>query len=124
MDIREGLSGEKGLKYLKLTEDNLGRIEIQPAHLRSIERIRVVSVQNLDMAIQAGALPQLVSLHILCENLDVNPGNSGIEITHMTKLKEVGLHSQIADGIKAEWKKAVDDHANRPGLILLPIQGA
>uniref|UniRef100_A0ACD5VBU0 Uncharacterized protein n=1 Tax=Avena sativa TaxID=4498 RepID=A0ACD5VBU0_AVESA len=120
-DILQGLSLLGVLKYLKLIEDNLGRIEILPAHLKSIGRISLVSVPALDITIQAGALPNLVSLHILCKDLLVMPGTPGIEITHMAKLKEVALHLQVGDAIKTRWQEAASGHPKRPELLL--IQG-
>ncbi|XP_037489987.1 disease resistance protein RGA4-like [Triticum dicoccoides] len=124
-DIRDGLSTVKGLKYLKLIEDNLGHVIIEPAdHLKSIQRICLVCVPALDITIQAAALPHLVSLHMLCQHLHVTPGTpGGIEIAHMKKLKEVTLHQQVAGGIRAEWQNAVDGHTNRPLPVLLPLQG-
>ena len=132
-DIRAGLSyvdiqGELicvgGLKYLKLieNEDTLGPIVIQPDHLKSIKRLSIVCKPRLDITIQAGALPDLVSLHILCETLDVLPGTPGIEIAHMNQLDQVELHPQVQGGIRAQWQLAVDGHNNRPVPVLLFVE--
>uniref|UniRef100_A0ACD5VJW5 Uncharacterized protein n=1 Tax=Avena sativa TaxID=4498 RepID=A0ACD5VJW5_AVESA len=119
-DILQGLSLLGVLKYLKLIEDNLGRIEIRPEHLKSIGRISLVSVPALDITIQAGALLNLVSLHILCKDLLVMPGTPGIEITHMAKLREVALHLQVGDTIKTTWQQAASGHPKKPEVLLIP----
>ena len=132
-DIRAGLSyvdiqGELicvgGLKYLKLieNEDTLGPIVIQPDHLKTIKRLSIVCNPRLDITIQAGALPDLVSLHMLCETLDVLPGPPGIEIAHMNQLEQVELHPQVQGRIRAQWQLAVDGHNNRPVPVLLFVE--
>jgi hypothetical protein len=105
------------LKYLKLVEDNLGRVEILPEHLRSLERICIVCEPNLDITIKADALPGLVSLHIICQGLYVVPGTPRMEITHMTNLQEVGLHSQVDDAIKQGWENAAEAHPKMPRVF-------
>ncbi|CAM0901458.1 unnamed protein product [Alopecurus aequalis] len=120
-DILEGLANLRILKYLKLIEDNLESIDIEPTHLRSIERICFVSKTTLDITIQAGALLHLVSLHILSQDLLVIPGTPGIEITHMEKLEEIGLHPLVEGDIKISWEKAARGHNNTPNI--LPIEG-
>ncbi|XP_020151047.1 disease resistance protein RGA4 [Aegilops tauschii subsp. strangulata] len=124
--IREGLSFVGGLKYLKLIEDNLGLIDIWYDHLISIERLSIVfnDPMLIDITIQDGALPCLVSLHIICPQLLLLPGRAlGIKIAHMTQLNEVALHPDVDVGIKAEWQRAVDGHTNRPVPVLLSIEG-
>lgn len=123
MDIQDGLSTVKGQKYLKLIEDDLGRIEIGPQQLKSIERMCIMCKTTLDITIQANALPRLASLHVLCQDLNVIPGAPGIEITHMKELKEIALHPDVDVGIKDVWQKAVDGHTNRPVPVLLSIEG-
>ncbi|XP_044959519.1 disease resistance protein RGA4-like [Hordeum vulgare subsp. vulgare] len=122
--IRKGLSFVGGLKYLKLIEDNLGLIDIWNDHLISIERLSIVFNDPMltDITIQDGALPCLVSLHIICPFL--LPGRAlGIKIAHMTQLNEVALHPDIDVEIKDEWQRVVDGHTNRPVPILLSIEG-
>lgn len=104
------------LKYLKLVEDNLGHVEILPDHLRSLERICLVCKRNLDITIKADALPRLVSLHIIFQDLGVVPGNPRVEIKHMTNLQEVGLHSQVDLAIKQGWENAAEAHPNKPNV--------
>ncbi|CAD6221636.1 unnamed protein product [Miscanthus lutarioriparius] len=104
------------LKYLKLVEDNLGPVEILPEHLRSLERLCLVCEPNPDITINADALPGLVSLHIICQDLGVVPGTPGMEIKHMTNLQEVGLHSQVDVAIKQGWENAAEAHPNKPNV--------
>lgn len=115
-NIQEGLKKLGILKYLKLVEDKLGRIQIEHQQFRSIERICIVFKTPVDIAIQADALPNLVSLHILCKDLHATPD---IKISHMKKLKEVALHPDVKDEIKDEWQKAVHDHPYKPVPVLL-----
>ncbi|KAI5009316.1 hypothetical protein ZWY2020_011453 [Hordeum vulgare] len=117
--IRDGLSTVRGLKYLKLVEDNLGRIEILPDHLISIERICVQCKLTMELAIIAHPLPKLVSLHILCQDLHVIRGPAGIDITRMDQLKEVALHPQVDQTIIAKLQQAARGHRNTPVILLI-----
>lgn len=119
--IRDGLSDVRGLKYLKLIEDNLGSLDIlsEAEHLKSIERICVVCKQTLEVAIRAVALPALVSLHILCEDLHGIPDEPLIEITPMAKLQEVALHQQVEGATKDELLRIATDHPNKPDVLFL-----
>lgn len=115
--ILAGLSNLGILKYLKLVEDNLGHVEIHPEHLRSLERLCLVCEPNLDITIKADALPGLVSLHIICQDLGVLPGTPNMEIIHMTNLQEVELHSQVDQAIKQGWKNAAEAHPKKPRVF-------
>lgn len=117
--ILVGLSNLGILKYLKLIEDKLDIIEIEPQHLKSIKRICFISKTTLDITIQTNAMNHLVSLHVLCKDLRVIPGTPGIEITHMAQLKEVGLHYEVQDTIKTKWQEAASHHLCKP--TVLPI---
>ncbi|XP_044459974.1 disease resistance protein RGA4-like [Triticum aestivum] len=112
--IQKGLSNVKGLKYLKLIEDGLGRIDILSVagHLKAIERLYIVCRQTLEVAITAAPLPHLVSLHILCQDLHFITGTSGIDITGMAKLQEVALHPLVDGAIRAGLQQAADGHSN------------
>ncbi|XP_037475029.1 disease resistance protein RGA4-like [Triticum dicoccoides] len=118
-DIRDGLSTVMGLKYLKLVEDNLGRVDILSDHLMSVERICVECKQSMELAIVAHPLPKLVSLHILCQNLHVIPGPPGIDITRMDQLKEVALHPQVDQTIIDKLQQAARGHRNTPVVSLV-----
>jgi hypothetical protein len=103
------------LKYLKLVEDKLEHLVIEPEHFRSLKGICLVGEQTLeDITITAGAMPYLVSLHIICEALGDLPG---IEIARMAGLKEVALHSGVRDAVKDAWQAAAMHHPNRPTVL-------
>ncbi|KAM0880274.1 hypothetical protein ACQ4PT_033691 [Festuca glaucescens] len=94
--ILDGLRNLLTLRCLKLAEDNLGPLDIRAGDSPGLERICLVGAQSLNIKIQAGALPRLVSLHLLCPSLHLLPGTPGdIEIAHMAGLKQVGLHSGV-----------------------------
>uniref|UniRef100_A0ACD5YY68 Uncharacterized protein n=1 Tax=Avena sativa TaxID=4498 RepID=A0ACD5YY68_AVESA len=119
--ILDGLRNLLTLRYLKLTEDDLGPLEIRAGHLPGLQRICLVGVRSLDIKIQDGALPRLVSLHLLCPALHLLPGTPGdIEIAHMAGLKQVGLHSGVEDAIRDEWEAAATGHPNVPVLSSIP----
>lgn len=101
------------LKYLKLTEENIGPLEIRPKHFPSLRQIWLVGVQSL-RGVTTGALLHLTSLHMICESLD---GLAGIEIACLEGLKEVRLHSRVDQGTKDAWKKAARGHPNRPDVL-------
>ncbi|KAM3299329.1 hypothetical protein ACQJBY_040696 [Aegilops geniculata] len=120
--IRDGLANVRGLKYLKLIEDNLGSIDIlsEADHLKAIKRIYVVCKQTLKVAIAAAPLPNLVSVHILCQDLHAIPGTSCIEITNsMKKLEEVALHPKVDGAISAELQQAAKGHDNKPKVSFI-----
>lgn len=105
------------LKYLKLVEDKLEHLVIEPEHFRSLKGICLVGEQSLeDITITAGAMPYLVSLHVICEALGDLPG---IKITSMAGLKEVALHSGVRDSIKDGWQEAAMNHPNRPNVLFI-----
>ncbi|WVZ61948.1 hypothetical protein U9M48_011753 [Paspalum notatum var. saurae] len=116
--ILAGLSNLEILKYLKLVEDKLEHVKILPEHLRSLERICLVCVEHLDIEIHAGALPKLVSLHIICKALRVLPGTPDMGITHMGRLQEVGLHPQVDQEIKQACEDAAEAHPNNKLRVL------
>jgi hypothetical protein len=119
--ILDGLRKLLTLRCLKLAEDNLGPLEIRAGDSPGLERLCLVGVQSLDIKIQAGALPRLVSLHLLCPALLLLPGSPGdIEITHMAGLKQVGLHSGVEGAIRDGWEVAATGHPNVPELSFIP----
>jgi hypothetical protein len=116
--ILSGLSALRmTLKYLKLVEDKLEHFAIEPEHFRSLKGICLVGEQSLeDITITDGAMPYLVSLHIICEALGDLPG---IKITCMAGLKEVALHSGVRDAVKDGWQAAAVEHPNRPNVLFI-----
>lgn len=117
--VQDGLNRLKNttLKYLKLVEDEVGPLEIQTKYFTGLERICLVGNNAVNkITIQEKALPLLVSLHLLCKGLD---GLTGIEISSLPSLKEVGLHSGGTDVTKSTWEAAAMSHRNWPNLVLV-----
>lgn len=114
--VLDGLKHLRILKYLKLAEDNiLGAVVIQPEQFPSLERICLEGAQSLPhITVEEGALPFLVSLHLLCPSL---VGLSVVGIEHLKSLKEVALHSGVAQETKETWKRAARGHRNRPNVL-------
>jgi hypothetical protein len=117
-DIPDSIRNMQSLKRLKLVENNLGCFVISNQQFLSLSRMCLVGVESLhDITIEDGALPALVSLHILCKNIDLPPSIiGGIEW-----LDEVALHSEVAQEIKDEWLAAARTHSKRPNVLF--IQG-
>ncbi|XP_037488265.1 disease resistance protein RGA4-like isoform X1 [Triticum dicoccoides] len=119
--IQDGLSKVRGLKYLKLIEDNLGRVDIlfETEHLKAIDRIYIECKRTLEVAIAARPMPKIVSVHILCQDLHVVHDNPLFEMTRMANLKEVVLHNQVESRIRAGLVRAADAHRSRPKVLFL-----
>uniref|UniRef100_I1R255 Disease resistance R13L4/SHOC-2-like LRR domain-containing protein n=1 Tax=Oryza glaberrima TaxID=4538 RepID=I1R255_ORYGL len=101
------------LLYLKLIADKLENFEIKHGAFPSLRRLCFVvkSVTSDLPTIKQGALPNLVSLHLLCRGL---VGLSGIEIRHLKHLKEVVIDSDVTPQTKQDWARAAKNHPNRP----------
>ncbi|KAM0908134.1 hypothetical protein ACQ4PT_015665 [Festuca glaucescens] len=105
------------LTYLKLVEDDLGPLEIPKGCLHSLKRLCLVGVHILrEITIQSGALLCLVSLHMLFGKQE-NP--SATKITSLKHLKEIGLHSGVAQDIKEDWQSQASQHENKPKLVFI-----
>lgn len=112
-----GLSMLTMLKFLKLVEDNLGPLTIEPQQLLALERLCLVGlISLLDIRIQDGALPRLISLHILCTTLGVLPD---INIGSLKSLREVALLSGVGDVAKSSLETSAIDHQNEIKLLLI-----
>ncbi|CAN6356844.1 unnamed protein product [Urochloa humidicola] len=115
------------LLYLKLIADVLEGFEIKHGAFPSLRRL-CFQVQHLDLApstteqgaratIEQGALPNLVSLQLLCRDLVV--ALSGIDFKHFTYLKEVTIDADEASAEARCWEHAAKKHPNRPTLKLI-----
>jgi disease resistance protein RPM1 len=75
--------------------------------------------------VEDGALPLLMSLQLLCEDLD---DQCIVQIKGFTRLREVVLFDELNTDVKGTWVQAVKEHQNRPKVLLLkradPPQGA
>ncbi|KAL6592146.1 hypothetical protein ACP70R_049598 [Stipagrostis hirtigluma subsp. patula] len=114
--ILVGVGNLKILEYLKLVaERNIqGDVVIQCEQFISLKRMCIVAEQSVpQITIRVGALKHLVSLHLLCPGLE---GHSADQIQHLKSLKEVALHSAVAQGT---WKEAARNHPNRPNVVFI-----
>ncbi|XP_015693092.2 disease resistance protein RGA4-like [Oryza brachyantha] len=102
------------LLYIKLVAYKFNNFEIKPGAFPSLRRLCFVvkSVTSALPTIKHGALPNLISLGLLCQGL---VGLSGIEITHMKHLKEITINS----GVDVQWEQAAKNHPNRPKVLFL-----
>uniref|UniRef100_A0A0D9WHR2 Disease resistance R13L4/SHOC-2-like LRR domain-containing protein n=1 Tax=Leersia perrieri TaxID=77586 RepID=A0A0D9WHR2_9ORYZ len=102
------------LLYLKLVASKLENFEIKHGAFPSLRRLCFVvkSATSALPIIKHGALPNLISLQLLCQCL---VGLSGIEIRHMKHLKEITVNS----GVSVQWEQAAKKHPNRPKVLFL-----
>jgi hypothetical protein len=118
-EILAGLTSLIALEYLKLDEQELGSLEIQPRTFQKLTGLCLVGDKSLyGITIQPGALPRLVSLHLICQVIDrrVQLLNGRLE-----RLREIALHSGVSPEIKEAWKKAAKVHPNRPQVLFIQI---
>ncbi|BAH95447.1 disease resistance protein RGA4-like [Oryza sativa Japonica Group] len=112
------LTNLNSLLYLKLVADKLENFEIKLGAFLSLRRLCFV-VKNAASALpkfEQGAMPNLVSLQLLCQGL---VGLSGIEIRHLKHLKEVTIDSRVTAQTRQDWEQAAKNHPNRPRVLLL-----
>ncbi|CAN6360432.1 unnamed protein product [Urochloa humidicola] len=106
------------LLYLKLIADEIDAFFIKSGTYQSLRRLCfLVRHQNPVLPeVDEGALPEVVSLQLLCKHLT---GPSAIEIRHLRMLQEIELHPEISETARQEWEAAAQSHPNRP--IVLPF---
>ncbi|KAG2630491.1 disease resistance protein RGA4-like [Panicum virgatum] len=107
------------LLYLKLIADLLEGFEIKHGAFPSLRRLSF-QVQSLALAsptIEQGALPNLVSLQLLCRDLVVHL--QGMDIRHFKHLKEVTIDAEVTAQERQHWEHAAKKHPNRPRVMLV-----
>jgi hypothetical protein len=116
--IQDGVRNLNILNNLELVAQNIdGAVVIDSGNLNSLKRMRLeVERRLLQITIQDGALESLVSLHLICKDLN---GPSADQVCQLRNLKEVELHPEVADGTKLSWKDAARHHPNRPNCLLI-----
>uniref|UniRef100_A0A453LIW9 Disease resistance protein RPP13 n=1 Tax=Aegilops tauschii subsp. strangulata TaxID=200361 RepID=A0A453LIW9_AEGTS len=116
-NLLSSLINLRNLLYLKLIASELEKFEMKSGAFPSLRRLcfAVQSFASSLPAIEQGALPNLVSLHLLCPGL---VGLSGIQIRHLRHLKEVMVDSGVPDQTRQDWEQATKNHPNRPRLVL------
>nr|AAN08649.1 putative disease resistance gene [Oryza sativa Japonica Group] len=115
-DVLTALSELRYLVYLKLIAENLEDFMIKYGAFQSLQRLCFV-IQRLTLpGIQEGALPQLVSLQLIYENL---ANVCLINIGGIKRLKEVMLDSKMNVESKEYWEGAAKKHPNRPKVLCI-----
>ena len=124
-DLLTSLGNLKDLLYLKLIADKLEEITFRDRALPNLLCLCFVVKHPTFPKVEDGALPHLVSLQLLCENLD---DQCIVQIKGFTRLREVVLYDELNTDVKANWVQAVKEHQNRPKVLLLkkadPPEGA
>jgi hypothetical protein len=117
-DLLSSLINLDNLLYLKLIAYQLENFEMKKGAFPSLRRLcfLVQSLASPLPVIEQGALPNLVSLQLICPGL---VGLSGIQLRHLKHLKEVTLDSGVTDQTRQDWEQATNSHPNRPRLLLL-----
>ncbi|XP_047049672.1 disease resistance protein RGA4-like [Lolium rigidum] len=116
-NLLSSLINLRNLLYLKLITNQLENFEMRKGAFPSLRRLCFV-VRSLDSplpVIEPGALPNLVSLQLLCPGL---VGLSGIQIRHLRHLKDVTIDPAVSDQTRTDWEEATKNHPNRPRLLL------
>lgn len=119
-DVLSAVSNLENLLYLKLMADHLENLVIRVGAFQILRRLRFVvrGPNPILPEIQDRALPELVSLQLICEHL---AGLSNIEITHLTSLKEVTLDSRVTTETRGAWEAAARNHPKRPNVLLFEM---
>jgi Leucine-rich repeat (LRR) protein len=118
LEVLSGLANFGKLLYLKLIANQLDNIKIKQGTLPSLRRLCFV-VQSVSSGLptfEQGALPNLVSLQLLCQGL---VGLSGIDMQHFKHLKEVTICAEATAQTRQDWEHAAKNHPNRPGVMLV-----
>lgn len=125
------LSEAINLLNLKLVSDVIsGNVVIKPGQFQKLESLcfEVTGSSAAELKIDIDwstvletgetvfALPNLVSLQLLCEVL---PDPSAIQITHLRKLQEIELHHKLRGDARIPWEEAAWNHPNRPNVLPL-----
>ncbi|VAH24243.1 unnamed protein product [Triticum turgidum subsp. durum] len=106
------------LVYLKLVEDRLDDLDINlDGDLASLQRLCIVVKQSKFPTIAQGALPGLVSLHMLCK--DLVGLCDDIKVECFRDLREVALDSEVNQGTIELWENKAKEHPKRPKVLLL-----
>ncbi|WVZ50555.1 hypothetical protein U9M48_001797 [Paspalum notatum var. saurae] len=103
----------KHLEYVKLVNVSLGEFIIGRRDFPRLLRLCLVQCPTLP-TVEEGALPKLISLHLLCENL---VGLAGIKIEQHKQIQEVALDSMASQETAAAWEDAAKKHPKRPRVL-------
>lgn len=117
-----GLGELPCLLYLKLVEYNLVGFVIKKGDYPVLQRLCLVveSPTPVLPTIEEEALPELVSLHLLCVRLG---DLAGINIRNHTNLQEVALDSTISMETIITWENEARKHPKRPKVLFFKRVG-
>lgn len=118
-EVVDRLTNLIALEYLKLDESELGPLVITAGTLQRLKRLCLVGQAKLHgIRIEQEAVPNLVSLHLICKALDLGL-ESSIGIRGVQGLNEIALDSEVDKDVKGAWKTAAKGHPNRPQVLLI-----
>ncbi|WVZ64472.1 hypothetical protein U9M48_013981 [Paspalum notatum var. saurae] len=118
LNLLSALANLSKLVYLKLVADKIEDFEVKQEAFPSLRRLCFV-LHTLASALptfEQGALPNLVSIQLLCRGL---VGLSGIDIRHFERLKEITIAADANAQTRQEWENAAKGHPNRPRVMLV-----
>lgn len=104
---------------LEMIANSIDGLVIQHGNFMSLRRLRLVlkAAGQSFLTIEDGGGPEITTLQLICKDL---VGTSGVEITHLCKLKEIALHVEVVDETKQAWEAEARNHHNRPCVLLIP----
>lgn len=104
------------LVCLKLVQDSLAGLRINPQDFQSLQRLCLVVKESKFPTIAENALPSLTSIQLLCGGLQVL---GGIKIERLKALCEIVLDSAVNQGTIKLWEDRAKKHPKRPKIVLL-----
>lgn len=113
--LLEALTELGSLKYLKLVAKDLDNFVIKDGAFPLLLRLCFVLERPTFPRIQNGSMPLLVTLQLLCKDMD---GLCGIEMEYLTtELKEIILDHGVNRQIRGKWEEAAKKHPNKPKVF-------
>ncbi|KAJ1289258.1 hypothetical protein BS78_02G150500 [Paspalum vaginatum] len=118
LNLLSALASLSKLVYLKLVADQIEDFEVKQGAFPSLRRLCFLlhSLVSALPTFEKGALPNLVSIQLLCRGL---VGLSGIDIRHFERLKEITIDADANAQTRQDWENAAKGHPNRPRVTLV-----
>jgi disease resistance protein RPM1 len=114
--VLETLSNLVYLQYLTLIAHGIEEFIIEVKALPRLVRLCLELEIPTFPTIRQGALTYLVTLKLLCKDLN---DLSGINIECFELLEEVTLHPEVSKETQKKWEKLAMEHPNGPKVLLL-----
>ncbi|KAK1646595.1 hypothetical protein QYE76_064400 [Lolium multiflorum] len=114
--VLEALSSLSYLQYLKLIARDIEDFSIEVQALPRLLRLCFELQHPTFPTIKQGAMCFLVTLQLLCKDLN---GLSGVNIECFEHLEEVILHPRVSQETQKQWERAAEEHPNGPKVLLL-----